>query len=47
MIAICSLCGQEMEIDTLAGVAYVTEEDESIHHADGCPEAEGDPWELE
>jgi hypothetical protein len=27
-----------MEIDTPAGVAYVTESDESIHHAGECPE---------
>jgi len=38
MIVTCSKCGQEMEIDTAQGVAYVTETDGSIHHADGCPE---------
>jgi hypothetical protein len=37
MIVICSLCGQEMEIDTLAGVPYITEKDGSIHH-EICPE---------
>jgi hypothetical protein len=38
MIINCSLCGQEMEIDTLAGVPYITEADGSIHH-EICPPA--------
>jgi hypothetical protein len=49
MIVICSLCGQEMEIDTASGVAYVTEADGSIHHAEECPEVaiEGESGDLE
>jgi hypothetical protein len=40
MIVTCSKCGQEMEIDTAQGVAYVTETDGSVHHAGECPEVE-------
>ncbi len=38
----CSVCEQEMTIDTVDGVAYVTESDETIHHAYDCTVVEGD-----
>lgn len=42
MIVTCSVCAAEMTIDEVSGVAYVTEADESVHHAYDCTPTEGE-----
>lgn len=43
MIIQCSVCGNDMEIDSLNGVAYIKEQNGDIHHAYDCtPQEEGE-----
>lgn len=46
MIVVCSLCNQEMEIDSPCGIEYVKEIDETIHHVI-CSEQSEEPVELD